>query len=93
MAHKAFVGTIRTEYLGQPGPQVITDNYLVIDDNDNIVGAPPNGTVLSQSNVPLLYNDSVLAIQNRVRDDIRSQYSDPNLKVIFVNGLGGLLNL
>jgi hypothetical protein len=90
--NKAFAGTIETVYSGNSGPQAIVNHFLVIDQNDNVVGAPPSNTVLSQSTVPLSYHDDIASIQRKVRDDIRAQYQDPTLQVIFINGLGGLLN-
>lgn len=85
MANKAFIGPLLPVYLGVPGPQVAYDNFIVIDSDDNAAGAPPDDTIISASEVPLVHDDTTESIKAKIVADIRSMYSDPTLECVFIS--------
>lgn len=85
MANKAFIGPLLPLYISVPGPQIAYDNYLVVDSDSNIIGAPPDNTIITSSSVPLENSDTSDTIRAKVVADIRTQYSDPNLECVFVS--------
>lgn len=65
---------------------------IVLDSSSNIVD-DGLGNIFTQAQTNLQYNDNILAIKNRLIANVRDQYHDPTIQVIFLDGLGGLLNL
>ena len=93
MAHpRAYVNY--PDYTNFTDPEVQTDiivNFKVIKD-DNVMLKTPANEVITQTTIPLVYNESKLSRQSKVRQKIRDLFGNQNIIVNFEEGLlGGLL--
>lgn len=94
MATKAFIGPLTpTPDSSTPPAAIVMESYVVINSANQVLYVPDYSAISPPITVSLNYSDSLLAIQHKVLQGIRDAYEDQTIQGVFLNGLGGILNL